>query len=274
MNIYIVGDLHGNQNAVRNFYRNYIQNTPKENEEHWMICLGDFGANYYCDYRDRNFKKNLSRFPFKYFVIRGNHEQRPSICAVREDGWITDTMFDGKVMYETSYPNIIYTADEGGIYNFFGRKTLIIPGAYSVDKDYRLMMGWSWFPEEQLAPHEMLNLEIEAEGQYFDFVFSHTCPYRYRPEDLFLRSIDQSKVDNTMEIWMDNLHDKITFGIWCFAHYHQDRIEAPHIEMFYHEIESLESIEKRWNKYNSTNELDWWLPKGEKFYMFHQGGKE
>ena len=81
MSIYIVGDLHGNKNAVRNFYRNYIKDTPKEQEENWMICLGDFGANYYGDYRDRNFKRDMSRYPFKYFVIRGNHEERASLCS-------------------------------------------------------------------------------------------------------------------------------------------------------------------------------------------------
>ena len=267
MNIYIVGDLHGNQNAVRNFYRNYIQNTPKEQEENWMICLGDFGANYYGDYRDRNFKRDICHYPFKYFVIRGNHEERASLCAVKQDGWITDTMFDGKVMYEAKFPNIIYAADEGGIYNIFGRKVLVIPGAYSVDKHYRLMMGWSWFPEEQLAPHEMLNLELEAEGQYFDFVFSHTCPISWEPTDLFLNSIDQSKVDKTMELWMEKLKGKIDFGVWCFAHYHADRLERPCVEMFYEEVENLEDVEARWNRYILTNELDWWLPKAANFYM-------
>ena len=268
MNIFLAGDLHGSTIPVKNFYRNYIKDTPKEQEENWLICLGDFGANYYFDYRDRNLKKELSKYPFKYFVIRGNHEQRASICAVREDGWVNDTVFDGPVMYEIKFPNIIYAADAGGIYNIAGRKTLVIPGAYSVDKEYRLMRGWSWFPDEQLASHEMLNLALEAENQHFDLVLSHTCPYRYRPTDLFLSFIDQSKVDNTMEHWMDALHDSIEFNLWCWGHYHADRIEAPHCEMFFNEIEPLEHIEDRWYKYDATGELDWWVPKSPNFYMF------
>ena len=47
MNIFIIGDLHQDRNPVRNFYNNYIKNTPKEQEENWLICLGDFGANYF-----------------------------------------------------------------------------------------------------------------------------------------------------------------------------------------------------------------------------------
>lgn len=271
MNIFICGDLHRDKNTVRNFYNNHIKNTLKEQEENWMICLGDFGALYSFDYRDRNFKKEMSKYPFKYFVIRGNHEARASVRQVAEpDLWEEVEVFGNKCLRQPAYPNIYYARDDGGIYNINGRKTLVIPGAYSVDKHYRLMCGWAWFPDEQLAGHERLALLLDAENQHFDFVFSHTCPYRYMPTDLFLECIDQSTVDNRMEHWMDALHDNITFGVWCFAHYHQDRIEAPYVELFFHEIESLETIEQRWNKYSITNELDWWLPKSEKFYMFHK----
>lgn len=268
MNLFLCGDIHGDINPIKNFYRNYIKDTPGEKEENWLIMLGDFGANYYFDYRDRNFKRELSKYPFKYFVIRGNHEQRTSLCAVRDDNWVSDRLFDGPVMYEQQYPTIFYAADEGGIYNIAGRKTLVIPGAYSVDKYYRLQRGWSWFVDEQLAPHEMLNLTLEAENQHFDLVLSHTCPYRYRPTDLFLSCIDQSQVDNTMELWMDGLHDKIEFNLWCWGHYHADRIEAPYCEMFMHEIEPLNQVEARWQVYRETGELAWWIPKSPNFYMW------
>lgn len=273
MNIFIVGDLHQNRNPIRNFYHNYIENTPKANEENWMICLGDFGALYYFDYRDRNFKRNLSHYPFKYFVIRGNHEERASNRAkVEPDLWEEVEVFGNTCLRQKSFPNIYYAKDEGGIYNIDGRKILVIPGAYSVDKWYRLQMGWSWFPDEQLTSEEMTDLESIAAGQYFDLVLSHTCPYTYRPTDLFLNCIDQSRVDNSMELWMDQLNEKITYHTWCFAHYHQDRIEAPYIEMFYGEVENLEDVEARWGRYNETGELDWWLPKAPNFYMYTKYG--
>lgn len=225
------------------------------------------------DYRDRNYKKNLHKLPYKYFVIRGNHEERAENCQKNNpEDWEELKLFEGKVLREKDFPNIYYANDSGGIYNILGRKTLIIPGSYSVDKWYRLQNGWNWFPDEQLAPHERLALELEAEGQYFDLVLSHTCPYRYRPTDLFLRMINQSKVDNTMELWMDKLHDKIDFGVWCWGHYHEDRLEAPYCEMFFNEVEELQVIQERWSRYKVLGELDWWLPKSPQFYMF-EGAK-
>ena len=214
------------------------------------------------DRRDHHFKKDLGKYPFKYFVIRGNHEQRANDVAFLEayNGWEEAEAFGNTCLRQTAYPNIYYAKDEGGIYNIAGRKTLVIPGAYSVDKWYRLRQGWAWFSDEQLTPLEMADLSAVAEGQYFDLVLSHTCPRKYQPTDLFLSVIDQSRVDNTMEIWMDSLLDKMTFNLWCWGHYHADRIEAPHCEMFYREVENLEDVEARWKRYDETGELDWWIP--------------
>lgn len=261
-NIYICGDLHGNQNPIRNFYNNHIKNTPKEQEENWIICLGDFGALYYFDYRDRNFKQNLSRYPFKYFVIRGNHEERASNRAkIEPDLWEEIDCFGNTCLRQPAFPNIYYAKDEGGIYNINGLKALIIPGAYSVDKWYRLQMGWPWFSDEQLTTQEMTNLENLSKGQEFDLVLTHTCPFGVQPVDLFLNCIDQSKVDNTMEIWLsEKIARTIKWQVWLFGHYHADRIEWPYIEQFYTEIESLNDICARWKRFYETGELDWWLP--------------
>ena len=268
MNVYLCGDLHGRKDTIRNFYHNYIENTPRAEEENWIILLGDAGLLYYFDYRDRNFKRELSHYPFKYFVIRGNHEARASVRQVAEpDLWEEVECFGNKCLRQPAYPNIYYARDDGGIYDIDGRKALVIPGAYSVDKWYRLQMGYSWFPDEQLAPHEQLALELEVEGQYFDLVLSHTCPHMYMPVDLFLRGLDQSTVDNSMEIWMQKLTTKIQWGIWCWGHFHADRIEAPYCEMLCAEVESLENMESRWQHYTETGELDWWLPKAPDFHM-------
>ena len=269
INIFICGDLHQYAEPVKNFYRNYIKDTPKENEENWLICLGDFGALYWFDYRDRNFKKELSKYPFNYFVIRGNHEERASNRAIIEpDLWEETECFGNACLRQPAFPKIYYARDDGGIYNIAGRKALVIPGAYSVDKWFRLERGWSWFPDEQLRPMEMANLTRIAAGEHFDLVLSHTCPYQYRPEDLFLNGIDQSRVDNSMELWMSQLSETITYGVWLWGHYHEDRVEAPYCEMFMHEVDPLEHIEERWERYRQTGNLDWWLPKSPIFYQF------
>lgn len=271
MNVFFIGDIHGDKNPVRNFYNNYIKGTVQEQEENWLIMLGDAGLLYWFDYRDRNLKQSLSKYPFKYFVIRGNHEERASNRAIIEpDLWEEVECFDNKCLRQPAYPNIYYARDDGGVYNIAGRKTLVIPGAYSVDKWYRLQNGWSWFPDEQLRPLEMADLEASVAEQHFDFVLSHTCPYQYRPTDLFLNGIDQSRVDYSMELWMSQVSEKITWGVWLWGHYHADRVEAPYCEILMHEAQELHEIEGRWMRYRETGHLDWWLPKSPIFYQFER----
>lgn len=47
----------------------------------------------------------------------------------------------GKVWVEEAYPNILFAKD-GEIYDIAGMKTIVIGGAYSVDKFYRLSKGY------------------------------------------------------------------------------------------------------------------------------------
>ena len=264
MNIFICGDLHGSVRTIYNFYINHIKDTSREQEENWILLLGDVGALYYLDERDTKFKQDLSKFPFKYFCVRGNHEERASNRAMVEpDLWEEVGCFGNTCLRQFAFPNIYYAKDEGGIYNIDGRKTLVLPGAYSVDKWYRIERGWTWFADEQLTLRERQNLEDLIDGQHFDLILSHTCPYSKMPTDLFLNFIDQSTVDNSMERWMDRLDrpdSAITYNLWCWGHFHADRIEAPGCEMFLCEIEDLRDIENRWREYDKTGKLDWWLP--------------
>ena len=141
---------------------------------------------------------------------------------------------------------------DGNTYEFNGHPTLVIGGAYSVDKWYRLSRSpegakWTgWFPEEQLTAEEMAEIEMEHSGKHFDFVLSHTCPYSWQPFDLFLQGIDQSTVDNSMELWMEKFQHKITYDVWLFGHFHDDRLVRPHVEMFYTKIEDLNIIYESW----------------------------
>ena len=158
--------------------------------------------------------------------------------------------------------------DGGGIYNIGGYKSLILPGAYSVDKYYRLQNGAKWFENELLTENEMNEIEKKIIGQQFDFILTHTCPISWEPTDLFLGCINQSTVDKSMEIWMDRIKDKIKWQVWCFGHFHTDRLERPHVEMFFRDTELLENVWQRWEKYRETGELDYWLDKSPNFYMY------
>ena len=234
-----------------------------------VIILGDVGTNYYLDERDRLSKQALSSYPFTFYCVRGNHEARPSDIGSMRRIW--DDEVSGHVWIEDEFPNIRYF--EGwGFYWIDGLRTLVIGGAYSVDKHYRLMVGAQWFENEQLTQREMDECERMALFRPdFDLVLSHTCPLTFQPTDLFLRGLDQSTVDNSMEIWMDSLARKLKWGLYLFGHYHSDRIEWPHVEQFYMEMEPLIDIVRRWKKYDKTKELDWWLPLSPKMNKIMEG---
>lgn len=252
----ITGDTHGD---MTRFYN--LQDSDPSTIG--IIILGDAGCNYYLNKRDDKTKQKLEDTGYSYFLVRGNHEERPE--NIKNMITIYNEDIQGEVFWEEKFPYIFYLKD-GGIYNFSGHKTLVIGGAYSVDKYYRLSMGYQWFSEEQLTTTEMKKINVENFGQKFDFVFTHTCPISWEPTDLFLSMINQETVDKTMEVWLDEFKDEIQWNIWLFGHYHADRLERPHVEMFYKDMEDLDTIWERWKQYDEDESLSWWLQKSPRFY--------
>lgn len=259
----ITGDCHG---QVKNRLA-YIKEAMPEYEpaETAIIILGDVGFNYYMSKHDWKTKHLAAKFGYTIYCLRGNHEDRAE--KMKYPIYTIDKFVNGMVCYEEEFPNIRYFMDCVAEYEIMGKKILCIPGAYSVDKWYRLQNDWHWFVEEQLTAEEMSHAEKEFGGKHYDIVLSHTCPIGWEPRDLFLNCIDQSKVDKTMEIWMEKFKNMVDWGIWCFAHYHTDRLERPHVEIFYQEVEPLDTIVSRWEKYDKTGEVDWWIPKSPVYYM-------
>lgn len=253
--IFITGDTHG---VVAPRIDQLIADNPELNPEDMaLIILGDVGLNYYLGKKDRKNKEQVEERGVYIYCVYGNHEARPGEHLGME--CIDDETVGGSVWYEKDFPHIRYFT-VWGVYNIQGLETLVIGGAYSVDKYYRLSCGYQWFEDEQLKDFERAALLRSMWMCNFDLVLSHTCPMRVQPTDLFLGCIDQSTVDNSTEKWLDELSENITWKIWLFGHYHADRIEWPYVEQFYTEIEPLDDIVERWTKYDETGELDWWLP--------------
>lgn len=79
----------------------------------------------------------------------------------------------------------MYTRDEGDIIRIGEYNFLFLPGAYSIDKDYRLTKGYPYNPKEQLNHFEMNNLINKLEyfllNDNIDFVISHTFPLSWEP---------------------------------------------------------------------------------------------
>lgn len=234
MRFYITGDKHGRFEEMINSWSEEITQDPQAG----VIILGDSGINFF---KNNKIKEYLAQnTKCKYFVVRGNHDRRPEELEDITALWVEEVK--GYVWYEPDYDNIYYLPD-GGIYDINGYRALVIGGAYSVDKYYRLQKHWTWFPDEQLDTREMNMILSNVEGESFDLILTHTCPFENRPVDLFLPIIDQSTVDNTMEYFLSDVKKLITFKRWCFGHYHADRIEPDRrFHQFYHNVKTLEEV--------------------------------
>ena len=214
--IYVTGDFHGN---IRELLSRFDKLQTGEGDI--IVVLGDAGLNYYGNHHgDLKSKKSLARSGTEYFCIHGNHEMRPaSIPTYHEEEW-----HGGKVYVEEAFPNIKFAKD-GEIYDLGGKRGLVIGGAYSVDKYYRLMIGSAWFPDEQPDEKckETVEAALEREGWKVDYVLTHTCPAKYVPVEAFLPGLDQRTVDRSTEDWLDELEGKMTYEKWLCGHWHIEK---------------------------------------------------
>lgn len=271
----LTGDTHGMvETRISNIVRNLaISECGLDRSEVAVIILGDAGLNFYLNKTDEKKKKILANYGIRIYCVRGNHEERPENLGYKLE---FDKDVGGDVYIDKVNPEIRYFQD-GGIYWIEGHQTLIVGGAYSVDKWWRLrradlteqdnnpkMSGW--FSDEQLTEDEKTAIDLVTLNESFDFVLTHTCPIAWEPTDLFLGCIDQSTVDKSMELWMDSLRKHIDWKIWCFGHYHADRLERPGVEQFYNDYEWLDTVWNRWDG-NKTFENEWWHIKSPNFYM-------
>ena len=260
----ITGDTHGD---VMGRLAQIDQDKYQRNQEPTtgLIILGDAGINFYLNKTDRKNKKAINESGYAVYCVRGNHEERPENIPGMISRW--DEEVQGLIYVEPEFPNIRYLMD-GAIYTFGNRSALVIGGAYSVDKYYRLeqMKGRSWtgwFKDEQLTPEEMDTIAVEVEGTAVDMVLTHTCPASWQPFDLFLTVVDQSTVDKAMEDWLENLKSTFDWSIWLFGHFHDNRLVRPGVEMFYNDIEDMNDI---WNRWSVDDEPEWWMKKDPNYH--------
>lgn len=213
--IYITGDTHGDFTRIVRFCER-IQPTRDD----VIIILGDAGFNYYGGERDQQKKMMMSKMPLTIFSIHGNHEMRPAAIP----SYQTTEWHGGKVYVEPLYPNLLFAMD-GEIYDLEGRQTIVIGGAYSIDKFYRLARGWNWWSDEQPSPEIRGKVErVLAERSWeIDVVLSHTVPLKYEPVEVFLPGIDQSRVDKRTETWLDGIENRLTYERWYAGHYHTEK---------------------------------------------------
>ena len=229
--IYYTGDIHGSTIEIMTFCERF-----KLTKEDTIVILGDVGANYFGNERDVAFKVAFAKLEPTILCIHGNHEIRPQNIPTYQ----TKEWNGGIVWYEEAYPNILFAKD-GEIFDIEGTKHLVIGGAYSVDKAYRLARGYGWWADEQPSDEIKRYVERQIKEKDFDVILSHTCPFKYEPIETFLPGIDQSTVDDSTERWLDTIEESTDYKAWYCGHWHiNKRIDKMHF--LFHGIETNKDL--------------------------------
>lgn len=233
MTAYVTGDVHGDFSGVIEWgKRNGLTS------EDTVILLGDAGLNFIMGWKDYKLRKKVGKTPWKWFVVRGNHDKDP--CdSFRYPTWNGyngrfdfptahwATHFDNLVLVEDKHPDIMYAMD-GFIYTIEGQECLVIGGGYSVDKFYRLENGWTWIVNELLDEEEMEEIYQTYLNNHVDVILSHVAPVSYESDIRHLWMEDGgikggwTMIDKSMEIFMNKLlwDDTNDIKRWYFGHNH------------------------------------------------------
>ena len=227
--VFVTGDIHGDGEDLA--YR--VSCISDASKDDLLIILGDCAFFYYVYYgnlkKDYKFQNFCSALPITILAIQGNHEMPFKEMPAEKINFL------GGSGYESCG---IYFAENGAELNINGKNCLIIGGAYSVDKEIRLLRGYSWWENEELTDTELAGIEKNVKGKAYDFVFTHTCPISKLPTEVFLPGVDQSKVLNRTEKSLERIMSKITFDKWFCGHYHTDKIDGK-VEFLFHGLKEI-----------------------------------
>lgn len=256
MTVYVTGDIHGSAAEVRD----RIAQIERPTSQDIIVVVGDAGLEYGTNIQGAA-KKEMKKFPGLWLILRGNHDTRYwrdhahtniHTNSVEPIGsWHFETRFGENTLVQDKYPNIHYTKDEGGLYRVDGWNCLFIPGAYSVDKNHRLINHLPYEYEEQLSYTEAAELlELtKAKASKIDYVFAHTFPRRleYRLKYLFLDFIDQGQVNKSTEQWLDVIMEELVeqerFKHFFAGHFHDDKELEENYTLLYHKVVKMEDYD-------------------------------
>ena len=193
----------------------------KYDEIKYHIILGDAGF-LWPDNTSREIYiyNTLKERPFPILCVLGNHDP----VLGRKDLQEVDIGIGEKVIVVKNENPFIAYLKRGKIYNIEGKKFLVLGGALSVDKDYRIP-GLSWWKEEYWNKTEEDSLlKLLKEENSFDYVLSHTGPsrinkiiYSSMKKKLFPLTFDEVAAFN------EKVDGQIICKQWFCGHWHVDQ---------------------------------------------------
>lgn len=217
--VYLTGDIHGDIGDLFDRIEGY-----NLKEQDILILLGDSGLEFHSFYTkpkispwdDKVQKRLREKIPATIICVQGNHD-----VPFKEMHGENSKIFGANAKKS----NGIYFVQNGEVLTIDEKKFLVIGGAFSIDKDYRLRKGYPYWENEELNKQEMEQIFINIKGKKYNYVLSHTCPLSVMPEKaLFdLDFVAENRTEKFLEIVKQN----IVFEKWFCGHFHINKTQGP-----------------------------------------------
>lgn len=208
--IYVTGDIHG-ELGIRRLGSRYWPLGKTLSKEDILLIAGDFGLVFYGKNNalEQYWLDWLEERPWTTVFIDGNHENFPELWSYPEK-----ELFGGKV--GILRPSVIHLKQRGHIYTIGGKRVWCCGGAYSIDKEDRVL-GKSWWAEEEASYVEM-NAALGKLPEHVDFVLTHEAPFSVIQHIYKGKTIQDSRTAR----FLDTVANLIDTNLWFFGHHHLD----------------------------------------------------
>lgn len=232
--VMFAGDTHGNLAHLR-----YLIEVAAGQRTPILFVLGDFG---YWEHQQEGqiFLDKLNTIAEQHdvtvYFLDGNHDNRAFLLAhhVTQDA-------EGF----TNVRSQIRYADRGHRWIWGKTRFIALGGAYSVDKDYRLMLerkrrkpGTLWFPGEEMTDREML--DILRNDSPVDIMLAHDKPSKASPQWNRKEFPECLPNQQRLQAAVDTLRPKL----YLHGHLHYrytDKIPLPNLELSECVVEGLDA---------------------------------
>lgn len=205
--LFVTGDTHGGIDMSKLNSRHF-RNTGLTKED-ILVVMGDAGFIWSGGGEEQFWQKFLDEKPWTTFCVLGNHENYDRI----EQLPIVD--FHGGKAYKVN--DSIYYAITGEIYDFIGKKCLVVNGADSHDKHLR-KEGKTWWKQERITPTDTAKAlaTLSKYNGIVDFIFSHTGGTEV------VKTLGFDTTPSDLEL--DHILNTATYEKHFCGHYHADKL--------------------------------------------------
>jgi hypothetical protein len=211
----------GSQGEISCITKNSLVNKygrKKYNGIKYHIILGDGGFMWPGNKKtDLASYKEFARRPFPVLCVIGNHEPILGMGGMKE----VDIGIGEKVLLVNEADPFVAYLKRGKVYAIDGFKFLVLGGALSIDKDWRIP-NVTWWEREYWTGKEKQDVYrlLEAENA-FDCVISHTGPNRIN-KFLCKYLSPFPFIDDDVGYLNEMIDNMVQCNEWWCGHWHQD----------------------------------------------------